>query len=70
MTLSLPEIQVPVGAEKEAAALLRSLTQFLNFTGNPLVVSNPALRTTSTSLEHSLTQAALELEEKTAALIA
>ena len=64
MNITLPPIHIPPGTESEAAKLLKSLSTFFQFTGSPSVVSNPAMRTVATGIEHSLTQAAAQIERQ------
>lgn len=69
MTITLPSITVPPGCEQQAAQLLRGMTALFQFTANPNVVTDPAMRTVTTSLEHALNQGALQVEEATKAAL-
>lgn len=61
-TIQLPSINIPAGREREAAALLRSLKAFFNFTSEPAVVSDAGVRTFTASLEHAMEQGAKQAE--------
>lgn len=62
MTITLPDITIPPGCEGQAAQLLRGLNQFFQFTARPDVISDPAMRSVTTSLEHALNEGAKEAE--------
>lgn len=63
MTIILPSIHIPEGTENEAIKLLKGLGAFFQFTGNPQVVTNPAMRTVATGIEHSLAEGVKQIEE-------
>lgn len=53
-TISLPDINVPEGCEAQAAEIIESVGNMIAMLGNPAVVNDPAMRTMTTSFEHSL----------------
>lgn len=64
-TISLPQIHIPDGCESAAAELFEGLKQLMTFSANPQVVENPAMRTVTAGLEHSLDSAATQARAAT-----
>lgn len=66
MILQLPAITIPPGCEAQAANFLRGIRELSTFTARPEVVPDPAMRTVTTSFEHSIDTGIKQIEAKTA----
>ena len=62
MILQLPPITIPAGSEKDAINLLQSVTQLMRFASDGAVTADTGKRSVAVSIEHSLTEAAAQLE--------
>jgi len=62
MTLTLPPINIPSGSEKDALNLIQSVTQLMRFASDGAVTADTGKRAVAVSIEHSLTEAAAQLE--------
>lgn len=62
MTLTFPPITIPAGAEKDALNLLQNVSKLFQFSGDAAVNPDTGKRAVAVSIEHSLTEAAAQLE--------
>lgn len=62
MTLTLPPITIPAGSERDALNLLQSVAKLFQFGSDAAVNPDTGKRAVAVSIEHSLTEAAAQLE--------
>lgn len=62
MTLTLPPIDIPAGAERDALNLIQSVAKLFQFGGDAAVNPDTGKRAVAVNIEHSLTAAAQQLE--------
>lgn len=67
MTIILPPINIPAGAERDALNLIQSVAKLFQFGGDAAVNPDTGKRAVAVSIEHSLTEAAAQLEATLAA---
>jgi len=62
MTITLPPINIPAGAERDALNLIQSVANLFQFSSDAAVNPDTGKRAVAVSIEHSLTEAAAQLE--------
>ncbi len=62
MTLTLPPITIPAGSERDALNLLQNVAKLFQFGADASVNPDTGKRAVAVSIEHSLTEAAAQLE--------
>ena len=64
MNITFPPVTIPPGSESDALKLLKSITQFFQFSADPAVTVSTGKRAVAASLEHSLSQGVKDLESE------